>query len=113
MCLAAAICSGSKRREMGDFARAWRSRIVFASAAVGLGGFASGSRPHRLATEWRSKYAAASASDANFGSGDFAAEGFFFIRVSSLAAEEPAFAGVHIPSRDYSRQTAREAPKNH
>jgi hypothetical protein len=36
MCFAAAICSGAKRSEMGDFARTWRSRIFFASAGSGL-----------------------------------------------------------------------------
>jgi hypothetical protein len=36
MCFAAAICSGAKRIEIGDFARAWRSRIFLANAGDGL-----------------------------------------------------------------------------
>jgi hypothetical protein len=37
MCFAAAICSGASRSEMGDFARAWRSRIFLANPGDGLG----------------------------------------------------------------------------
>ena len=51
MCFAAAICSGAKRIEIGDFTLAWRSRIFLANSGVGLAlgelffefGFAQGS----------------------------------------------------------------------
>jgi hypothetical protein len=33
MCFAAAICSGARRIEIGDFARAWRSRETLQLAA--------------------------------------------------------------------------------
>src|SRR5450759_3674639 len=61
--IAAAICSGAERSEIGDFARAWRSRICLASAGRGFACGASGNWSHALATEWLSKYSAASWSD--------------------------------------------------
>ena len=79
MCFAAAICSGAKRGEIGDYARARRSRIFLTNAGDGLACGASGNRSHTPATEWVSKYSAVSWSDRNFGSGGFAGERLFFI----------------------------------
>jgi len=70
--------------------------MLLSNAGDKLARWSAGRRSHTPATGWRSKYAAASRSDLNFGSGNFAEESSSHIRSALFAAKWPQLTCCNI-----------------